>query len=128
MIFLELLTYGDLGMWLLRLVLGVVFVAHALPKLQKPAHMAQGMGWPPAAIQFLGLVELLGGLSVILGVWTQLGALLLGLVMLGALYHKIFTWKQPFKVVEKPGWEFDLLLLAAALAVLLTGGGSYQLY
>ncbi len=128
MLFPNLLSYADLGMWLMRLALGVIFLVHAMPKLKKPAHMAQGMGWPSWGITLLGLVELLGGLSVILGVYTQVGALLLGLVMLGALYFKISKWKTPFTAMDKMGWEFDLLLLATALAVLLTSGGSYQLY
>ena len=126
--FPELLAYGNLGMWLLRLVLGIVFLVHGVPKLQKPAQMAQGMGWPAWGISLLGLVEVAGALSVILGVYTQVGAALLGLVMLGALYFKISKWKTPFTAMDKMGWEFDLILLGAALAVLLTGGGSYQLY
>ncbi|KKW31958.1 MAG: DoxX protein [Candidatus Uhrbacteria bacterium GW2011_GWA2_53_10] len=124
MVFPELLAYGDLGLWLLRLVVGIVFLVHALPKLQKPAAMAQGMGWPSWSVMLLGLVELVGALSVILGVYTQVGAMLLSLVMLGALYFKISKWKTPFTAMDKTGWELDLLLLAAALAVLLTGGGS----
>ncbi len=52
------------------------------------------------------------------------GAVLLIIVMLGAIYHKMFKWNTPFSALDKMGWEFDLVLLAANLAILLSGGGA----
>ena len=53
--------------------------------------------------------------------------ILIGLVMLGALKLKIFKWKAPFSAHDKMGWEFDLILLAAAAALLFLGAGNYSL-
>ena len=39
--------------------------------------------------------------------------------MLGAIYFKIFKWKMPFTSQTSTGWEFDLVLLAAGLVILV---------
>lgn len=125
MLWADLLQYGDVGQFLLRLAVGVVFVYHAIPKLKNPARMAAGMGmakmaWFPAV---LGLVELVSGLGLILGVYLQLAALLSAVVMVGAIAMKMGKWKMPFSAMDKTGWEFDMVLFAAAISLLLGGGG-----
>lgn len=114
----------DLGLLALRIVLGVVFLYHGLPKLKMSAEMAKAMGKPTSFVILLGLVESISGLALIIGFLTQIAALLLGIVMLGAIYHKIKLWKVPFVAMDKAGWEFDLVLLAIAIALLLLGAGS----
>jgi uncharacterized membrane protein YphA (DoxX/SURF4 family) len=47
--------------------------------------------------------------------------------MLGALWHKMFKWKIPFLAADKTGWEFDFILLGAAIALLFIGAGIYSL-
>ena len=85
--------------------------------------MAQGMSWPSGMIFLLGTVESLSSLGLILGIYTQLAALLLSSVMIGAIKMKTMKWHVPFMGMTNTGWEFDLTLLAANLAILLTGGG-----
>jgi len=57
-------------------------------------------GWShakdPAFAMFLGVAELAGGLSVGFGVLTQLAAIGLILIMLGAIQKKIFVWQTGF--------------------------------
>ena len=86
--------------------------------------MAQGMGWPTGMILLLGTVEFLSSLGMILGIYTQLAAGLLGIVMIGAIKMKVMKWHVAFMGTTNTGWEFDLTLLAANIAILLTGGGS----
>jgi putative oxidoreductase len=64
---------------------------------------------------------------LILGLYAEIGALLVGLVMLGAIYHKIFVWHIPFSSMDKMGWEFDLILLGSAITILLLGAGAISL-
>lgn len=85
------------------------------------------MGWSASSIMLLGFVEAVGALSVLFGVYTQAGALLLGLVMIGAIYFKMSKWKVPFSAMDKMGWEFDLILLAASIAILFGAIGTYVL-
>ena len=115
----------DLALLTLRLGLGILFLAHGPQKLMKSGAMAQGMGLTPAAVLGIGLLETLGALSVLLGVWTQIGAIFLGIVMLGAIYFKTQKWSKKF--TGDSGWELDFIILAAALAVLFAGPGAFTL-
>jgi len=127
MIFEQLGQYGDWGLFALRLVVGIIFIYHAFPKLKNTAGMATGMGMPTFVVLMLGAVEFFAGLGLILGFYTQMAAILLGIVMLGAIWFKTMKWGVAFAATDKTGWEFDFILLAANLAILLTGGGGIGL-
>jgi len=117
-------AYGtDWGILLLRVVVGIIFIVHGLPKLQKPQGMAQGMGWPSAAVTALGIGELFGGALLVLGYFIQPASLALALVMVGALYYKIRKWNAPFTAYDKTGWELDLMLFVATLLIFFSQGG-----
>lgn len=121
--FTQLIEYNNVGLFLLRLAIGIIFFYHALPKLKNSKGMAQGIGMPSGTIFMLGAIELLSSIGIVLGIYTQLAALLLGIVMIGAIYFKMVKWHMPFAAMDKTGWEFDLILLAANIAILLGGGG-----
>lgn len=127
MIFPGLIELSDIGLFILRLVVGIIFLYHATPKLKNSRGMAAAMAMPGGMIFLLGVMEALFALGIIFGVLTQLAALLLGLIMVGAIFMKIGKWGVPFAAHDKTGWEFDLIILAATVAVLLTGGGSIGL-
>ena len=122
--FAQLTQYSDIGIFVLRLAVAIIFIYHALPKFRNLKGMAQGMGMPVGVVFLLGAVEFLSAVGLIFGVYTQLAALLLAIVMVGAIGMKIMKWKVPFAAMEKNGWEFDLILLAANIAILLGGGGT----
>lgn len=126
--FEQLTQYSDIGLYLLRLAVAVVFLVHGLPKLKNSQAMAQGMGWPKEAVMLLGAVESLSAVAMILGIYVQWAAILLGIVMVGAMYHKIAKWHMSFSAHDKTGWEFDLTLLVANVAILLTGGGAIKIF
>ncbi len=115
------------GLLVLRVFLGIIFIYHGIPKLKMPEAMAKGMGKSTGFVVLLGLAELLAGLALALGFYAEIGALITGLIMLGALYYKIFAWKVSFFAMDKMGWEFDLMLLGASVAVLLLGAGNISL-
>ena len=117
----------DVGLLVLRVALGAIFIYHSIPKLKAPAQMAKGMGQSKNFISLLGVIEFVAGLFLILGFLTRVGALLIVIVMLGALYYKLFKWHVPFAAHDKLGWEFDLILLAAAIALILLGDGSISI-
>lgn len=129
MIFPQLVEFSDEGLFFLRLAVGLIFIYHALPKIKNAKTLAPMMGLPGGAtgVLMFGLVEFLSGAGLILGVFTQLAALVLAVIMLGALYMKKTKWRVPFTAQDKMGWEFDLILLAANLAILFSGGGSIKL-
>jgi len=123
-----LLEYNDIGLFILRLGLGIIFIYHAIPKVKNPKAMAQMMGGSAAMPLVLGLIELLSGIGIIVGFYTQLAALLLGIVMIGAIGMKTMKWNTPFAAMDKTGWEFDLILLAGSIAILMGGGGAITLF
>jgi uncharacterized membrane protein YphA (DoxX/SURF4 family) len=123
--FTQLLQYNDVGLFLLRCAVAVIFIYHGLPKITKPQMMAQGMGVSSAMVTVLGLIEVLSSVGLILGFYTQLSALLLALVMVGAIKMKSMKWGVPFSAMDKTGWEFDLILFIACVSILLGGGGSF---
>jgi putative oxidoreductase len=81
----------------------------------------------PGLTRFLGLAELAGGLGVAFGMLTQLAALGLILIMLGAIQKKILVWKTGFWGKASDGWHYDLLFVAMCLVIATTGGGRYVL-
>lgn len=117
-------AWGFLG---LRTALAAVFLYHGIPKLQNPGEMAEMMQMPTAGPILIGSLEVLGSLAVLLGVYTAWGSLALTVVMVGALYTKIFQMDAPFSAMDQMGWEFDLVLLASALLLLTAGPGSLVL-
>ena len=127
MVYTALTAYSDIGLLAVRVVLGAVFLFHGWPKVSKSAALAQGMKWSSWQVLLLGVWESVGALSVLLGVYPQIGAIMLGIVMLGALYHKIVMWKVPFTSMNSTGWEFDLALLAMSVSITLLGGGAIAL-
>ncbi len=117
----------DLAMFIIRVVLGLVFIVHGFAKLKNlkgTISMMGGMGIPITGIIIpaVALIEFFGGILVLIGFYTGWASLLLAVVMVGAIL--IVKMKKGFV----NGWEFDLSLLAMALSVLFTGPGAWVLF
>jgi putative oxidoreductase len=82
----------------------------------------------PGLYHFLGAAEVAGTLGVIFGVLTQLAALGLVLVMLGAIQKKIFVWHTGFWGGKTYGWHYDLMLVVMNLVIIFTNGGRWVLW
>lgn len=115
--FIDLSSYSDLALLFLRLVIASIFVVHAWMKLSN----SKAVG---PFFTGLGVWELVWGVLLAAGLYTQYAAFGLSIVMVGALYHKIFKWKTKFIEEKATGWELDLILLAALLFILTFGSGS----
>lgn len=120
----------DLALTLLRLAIGVIFIAHGYQKLfiyTLPGTTASftQMGVPLAGLvaPAIALLELVGGAALIAGFGTRIVAALLALDMLGAL--ALVHLKAGF--FNPNGVEFPLALLAVTVALALTGAGAYAL-
>lgn len=117
----------NLALLLLRAVLSLVFLASGWSHARKPVERAESIGLPAPVAWGLGLLELVAGVSLLLGVYPRSGAVLVMLVMAGAIYKKVFVWKTGLFGEGNGGWYYDLVYLAAALVVLATGGGDWVL-
>ena len=123
-----LLRYSDEALLLMRLLVGVVFIASGWKHVKDPVARAKSIGLSPGFTRFLGAAELAGGLGVALGVLIQLAALGLILVMLGAIQKKIFVWHTGLWGKGTDGWHYELLFVAMCLVIATTGGGRYVVY
>jgi putative oxidoreductase len=113
----KLLAYGSLP---IRIVAGITFVAHGLPKFENIAG-TQGffgsIGLPPELALPVGLLEVIGGIFLLVGVVTRISAALFIKDMIGA----IVLVRLPDGFVD--GYELESLLIAISVSLLITGPG-----
>jgi putative oxidoreductase len=124
-------TRADLGAALLRITLGGLFFAHAAMKLFvfTPAGTAAffaSLGLPAPLAYLTIAAEILGGLALILGVFTRLVPLGLSVLLLGTIAtvhgHNGFFFNN-----AGGGWEYPAFWIVALLVQSLIGPGAYAL-
>jgi putative oxidoreductase len=125
--FSQLTQFTDLSLLLLRLMVAAVFVTSGWTDIKDPRERAKSIGMTPAFTIFLGVAEVAGGLGVAFGVLTQLAAIGLILIMLGAIHKKIFVWHTGFWGEKASGWHYDLMLALMTVVIACTDGGKYVL-
>lgn len=123
--FPALTRFTDLGILLLRLMVGLVFVTSGISHLKDPEGRAKSIGMSKGFTVFLGVAEVAGGLGVAAGVLPQIAAFGLILVMLGAIQKKIFVWHTGFWGEKSSGWHYDLMFVVMNLVIAFTDGGRY---
>jgi putative oxidoreductase len=116
---------------LLRVSLGALFLAHAGLKffVFTPAGTAKffgSVGLPPELAYLTIAVEVLGGLALILGVWTRVAAIAVLPILLGAIFT-VHGSAGFFFTNPHGGWEFPAFWTVALLVQALLGDGAYTL-
>ncbi|MCH7882837.1 DoxX family protein [Patescibacteria group bacterium] len=110
---------------IIRLFLGLLFIAHGYPKLFKSFNQTVGffesVGIKPAKfwVFVVGVVEFFGGIALLIGFATQFVALLIAIEMLVAII--VVKFKKGFV----GGYELDLALLVMAISLVFLGAGAY---
>jgi putative oxidoreductase len=119
------------GALLLRLGLGVMFIAHSLYlkffvfTLAGTVGFFESLGLPGAVAYLVFAAEGIGGILLILGVRTRWVALALVPVLLGATWvHSGNGW---LFSAEGGGWEYPFFLALAAVVQALLGDGAHAL-
>ena len=108
---------GEEWWWLfLRVIAGIIFILHGLSKF--------GKGTPGTLFLIAGIIEIVGGILIVLGLWTRLVALIAAIEMIVAWFiaHAPRGWDPLTN-----GGEPALLFLILFIALLLHGGGKYAL-
>lgn len=118
------------GLLVLRVVVGLVFFIHGWQKLFQfgfggTAGFLDGLGIPLPMVLgvVLTLAEFLGGLAMILGLYTRWVAIPLAIDNIVALF--VFHLPNGFFAANQ-GIEFVLTLLAANVAFILIGSGAFS--
>lgn len=118
------------GVALLRISLGVMWIAHALLKLfvftlPGTAQFFASVGLPGFLAYPVFAAELLGGLALVFGVYARQMSLALVPVMTTAAWvHLPNGWVH---TSPNGGWEYPVFLVIASLALWLLGDGAFAL-
>ncbi|MEM3063976.1 MAG: DoxX family protein [Candidatus Nitrosotenuis sp.] len=104
----------------IRLALGVIFIVHGIGKLDPMfGGFLSQIGLPSEMQIPIALAEIVPGMLVMCGVLSRISSSLLSIVLLGAIFYV----KKASGLTGQTGVELELILLAANLAVIVTGPG-----
>ena len=113
----------------LRLSLGVMFVAHGLLKVmvftpEGTAQFFNAIGLPSSFAYLTIALEIAGGMMLILGVYTRWVALALLPILIGSIVfvHGSAGW---LFSNENGGWEYPAFLIMASVVQSMLGDGAY---
>jgi putative oxidoreductase len=114
----------EIGALLLRVTLGALLLAHGIVKFQGGIENIVGwfssIGLPGFLAYAVGLLEVIGGVALIIGLGTKIVSALISLLMVGA----ILTVKLSVGLLgngQMAGYELDLGFLAMALFLVISG-------
>ena len=111
----------DITHWGLRASIGVIFLVHSLKKFDPSwQEWLVEIGMPPEMQLPIALAEFIGGILLLVGVLTRITGAVFAVILLGAIFH--IRWENGF-FVSQGGWEWDLVMLAAVLSIIVAGPG-----
>jgi putative oxidoreductase len=113
-------TAFSFGILSIRIMAGIVFIAHGMPKFYDVSGgfgFFQSISLPSVLFLPIALLEVIGGLAILLGVLTRIASLLFIIEMTGAIVFAKFS--KGFV----GGYEFELLLISICITLALVGPG-----
>ncbi len=111
----------DIAFWGLRATIGAIFIVQGSGKFG-PGFVGflTGPLGLPAELQIpIALAETIAGILLIIGVLTRISSSVLSIIMLGAIFHV----KGASNFTGEGAYQYDLLLLAACLVIIVAGPG-----
>jgi putative oxidoreductase len=118
------------GVFILRVALGIMWISHALLKwivfsIPAFALWLGTQGLPTAFAWPVFLMEITGGLAIVLGIYARHVSILLAPIMLVAMWTHIPNgW---LHTNAGGGWEYPAFLLIASFAIGLIGEGAFAI-
>lgn len=114
---------------LIRIVCGYAFILIGWGKIQNPLYWMGNESSVPGALQALAAIsEFGGGISLILGLLTRLGALGIGCTMAGAIIMHRFVMGDPFvNLTGGNSYQLAAAYLLIALLLVVLGPGRFSL-
>lgn len=108
--FPQLLAYGSVAPLIIRIVLALVFIHFGRNKMRYPI---------TKTTKVLSVIEIVLGVLVFVGLFTQLAATLIAAIMLVQLLHKILN-----KKFLTDGVNYYLVIFVMALSLVFSGAGA----
>ena len=128
-------TRAGWGITVLRIIVGIIFMAHGSQKLfgwfgggglAGTAQFMESLGLTPATLMaaLSGGAEFFGGLALVVGLLARPAALALSVTLVVAILS-VHIGNGLF--MSNNGYEFALALLAGTVAVMIEGAGRFSL-
>ena len=121
---------NDVGTVILRVIVGITFFIHGLSKFQgglgNTVGFFESLGVPGFLAYVVAVIELFGGIMLIVGIGTRIVSILFAIIMLGA----IFTVKLPAGFLgngQMAGYELELALLAMSIFLGIADSSRFSL-
>ncbi|CAE6500915.1 DoxX family protein [Candidatus Nitrosotenuis uzonensis] len=112
----------DITHWGIRASIGAIFIFHSIKKFDPSWQQWLINNGLPAELQLpIALAEFLGGIFLISGIFTRITGSIFSVILLGAIFK--IKGLDKFAGGQFTGWEFDLVMLAACLMIIITGPG-----
>ena len=126
---------ASIGLLVIRVIIGLLFVGHGAQKLfgwfggygpKGTGGFFDSIGIKPGVAMAVaaGIAEIAAGLLIGFGLWLPVGAVLMGgtmVIAIAKVHGKNGLW------VTQNGYEYNLVLLAVAVGLALTGAGDYSI-
>lgn len=123
-------TTKQIAFLLARIILGVILIAHgwdkfAITGLEGVSGFFESLGIPAPgfAAPLAALIEILGGVAIILGAFTRIAAAVIALDM---LFAALFAHISSGIFVSNNGWELTGAIGAGALLLIAAGAGKWS--
>lgn len=120
----------ELSSVVLRIVLGITFFVHGLTKFQGGIENTAGwfetIGLPGFLAYAVAAIELVGGIALVLGLFSRYISGILAILMIGAIV-KVKLAAGFLGNGQAAGYELDLALLAMAVSLAVTGSNTFSL-
>lgn len=120
----------EVGSFIIRVVLGIIFFMHGLDKfkggVENTAGWFESIGLPGFLAYGVAVVELAGGIMLVLGLFSRIVSILFAIVMIGAIV-KVKLAIGFFGNGQMAGYEMDLAFLAMAIMIAITGSKAFAL-
>ena len=126
--FPDLLTYGILSPFILRVVLGFIAIDLGLLKLGKEKHvwveLFQTINFQPARffVKLVAVIEIIGGFMLVLGSYTQITAIVFAVVF---FCETVLEYRE--ESLETRNLPFYIMMFAISLSLIFTGAGAFAL-
>ena len=126
--FPQILTFGILAPLILRVVIGFIALDLGYLKLNKEkalwAELFETIHFKPAHVfvKILAFIEIIGGLMLLLGAYTQIVAIVFAVVY---FCEAVLEYRQ--EVLEARNLPFYILMFAISLSLIFTGAGAFGL-
>lgn len=127
-------SHAQVGMILVRIILGSIFVIHGAqkvlglfggPGLEGFVQWAATVGIPSWLAYAAAIAEFVGGILLILGIATEIALVAVIAVMAGAIYY---VHRDHGYFIQNGGFEYPLNLIFLSIAVMLGGCGAGELW